>query len=187
MSGGSRRTARNRGRPLTRDGSDGRSHRDSRPVDAVRKVRSRDHGPIRLMDVSLKTLLWLGFGVVAFISVFLLIYKYHWESRHESPALRRLERVVTPLQAPKMMDLAQVRLSSMRICLKFSVDHLKKGEKMVFLNIWNGCSFKESIRKACTGAHTGPMSISESEQGYFLFCGCLFPNNSIEDANIFLE
>ncbi|XP_042436845.1 E3 ubiquitin-protein ligase UPL1-like [Zingiber officinale] len=107
MSGGSRRTARNRGRPPTIDASDGKSHRDSRPVDAVRKVRSRDHGPIRLMDVSLKTLLWLGFGFLAFISVFLLIYNHHWESWHESPALMRLRRVVTPLQASKMMDLAQ--------------------------------------------------------------------------------
>ncbi|KAG6475310.1 hypothetical protein ZIOFF_064528 [Zingiber officinale] len=107
MSGGSRRTARNRGRPPTIDASDGKSHRDSRPVDAVRKVRSRDHGPIRLMDVSLKTLLWLGFGFLAFISVFLLISNHHWESWHESPALMRLRRVVTPLQASKMMDLAQ--------------------------------------------------------------------------------
>lgn len=114
MSGGSRRTARNRGRPPIIDAGDGKSHRDSGPVDAVRKVRSRDHGPIRLMDVSLKTLLWLGFGFLAFISVFLLIYNHHWEFRHESPALRRLRRVVTPLQAPKMVDLLQVSLSSSR-------------------------------------------------------------------------
>ncbi|WOL02483.1 mannosyl-oligosaccharide glucosidase GCS1 isoform X2 [Canna indica] len=107
MSGGSRRTARNRARPSPGEPDAGDSLRGSRTVDGIRKVRSRDHGPIRLMDVSLKTLLALGFCVLALIFAFFFIYNYHWETRQEDPTLRRLKRVVTPLPAPKMMDLPQ--------------------------------------------------------------------------------
>ncbi|CAL9118938.1 unnamed protein product [Musa textilis] len=104
MSGGSRRTARSRGRPSPGEADAGESARGPRrPVEGIRNGRSRDHGPIRLRDVSLKTLLGLGF--LASLFVFFLVNNYQWVSRREDPVVRSLRRAVTPLPAPRMMDL----------------------------------------------------------------------------------
>ncbi|OAY72671.1 Mannosyl-oligosaccharide glucosidase GCS1 [Ananas comosus] len=66
-----------------------------------------DHGRIRLMDVSLGTLLGLGLGFLALLLVSLLVYNYRWGSKEEDAAVRKVMRVVTPLPAPKMMELPQ--------------------------------------------------------------------------------
>ncbi|XP_065043148.1 mannosyl-oligosaccharide glucosidase GCS1-like isoform X1 [Musa acuminata AAA Group] len=106
MSGGSRRTARSRGRSSPGEADAGESARGPRrPVEGIRNGRSRDHGPIRLRDVSLKTLLGLGF--LASLFVFFLVNNYQWGSLREDAAVRSLRRAVTPLPAPRMMDLPQ--------------------------------------------------------------------------------
>ncbi|THU49757.1 hypothetical protein C4D60_Mb06t12890 [Musa balbisiana] len=106
MSGASRRTARSRGRPSPGEADAGESARGPRhPVEGIRKGWSRDHGPIRLRDVSLKTLLGLGF--LASLFVFFLVNNYQWGSLREDAAVRSLRRAVTPLPAPRMMDLPQ--------------------------------------------------------------------------------
>ncbi|KAJ8476372.1 hypothetical protein OPV22_020099 [Ensete ventricosum] len=105
MSGGSRRAARSRGRPSPGEADAAESARGPRPVEGIRKGRSRDHGPIQLRDVSLKTLLGLGF--LASLFLFFLVNNYQWGSRREDPVVRKLRRAVTPLPAPRMMDLPQ--------------------------------------------------------------------------------
>nr|XP_010929770.1 mannosyl-oligosaccharide glucosidase GCS1 [Elaeis guineensis] len=106
MSGGSRRTARNRVKTSPADLDADESLWNRGPIHGTRKQRSRDHGPIRLMDVNVKTLLGLGFGFLALLFVAFLVYNYHRGSK-EDDAVEKLMRTVTPLPAPKMMDLPQ--------------------------------------------------------------------------------
>lgn len=107
MSGGSRRTARSRTKTSPTDVDADEPLQNRGPIRGTRKVRSRDHGPIRLMDVSLKTLLGLGFGFLALLWVAFIVYHYHWGSSNEDDAVKKVMRTVTPLPAPKMMDLIQ--------------------------------------------------------------------------------
>ncbi|XP_072999094.1 mannosyl-oligosaccharide glucosidase GCS1 [Typha latifolia] len=98
MTGSSRRTARSRAKT---------SPVESEADEPRRKWRrSRDHGPIRLMDVSIRTLFLLGFLFLALLSIGFLVYKYCWEPKDDD-AIRKIMRVVTPLPAPRMMDLPQ--------------------------------------------------------------------------------
>ncbi|RWW90539.1 hypothetical protein BHE74_00000374 [Ensete ventricosum] len=149
MSGGSRRAARSRGRPSPGEADAAESARGPRPVEGIRKGRSRDHGPIQLRDVSLKTLLGLGF--LASLFLFFLVNNYQWGSRREDPVVRKLRRAVTPLPAPRMMDLPQLLMINIR--------------RIPFLAIWLGSSFKESTRRVCTGAPTDLTCTLESEPG----------------------
>lgn len=93
--------ARIRAKP-TASGSD-----SDPPLANRRRERNRDHGPIRLMNVRIRTLLGLGFGFLAILSVAFFVYSSDGGSEEESAEVRKLMRVVTPLPAPKMMDLPQ--------------------------------------------------------------------------------
>ncbi|ONK58208.1 uncharacterized protein A4U43_C09F9600 [Asparagus officinalis] len=101
MSGGSRRTTRIRPKPPA-SGSE-----PERPSAGRRRERNRDHGPIRLMNVRICTLLGLGFGFLALLLVGFFVYSSGGGSEEELAEARKLMRVVTPLPAPKMMDLPQ--------------------------------------------------------------------------------
>lgn len=79
---------------------------------------NRDHGPIRLMNVRIRTLLGLGFGFLAILSVVFFVYSSGGGSGEESAEVRKLMRVVTPLPAPKMMDLPQVCENIISLCRK---------------------------------------------------------------------
>ena len=81
---------------------------------AARRSGRGDHGPLRLMAVSARTLLLLGITSVTLLSVSFVAYTGGWwQAEPESEgaaALRRVARSVTPLDAPRMMDLPQVRI-----------------------------------------------------------------------------
>uniref|UniRef100_A0A453GCK1 Uncharacterized protein n=1 Tax=Aegilops tauschii subsp. strangulata TaxID=200361 RepID=A0A453GCK1_AEGTS len=81
---------------------------------AARRSGRGDHGPLRVMAVSARTLLLLGIASVALLSFAFLAYTGGWwqaEAESEgAAALRRMARSVTPLDAPRMMDLPQVRV-----------------------------------------------------------------------------
>jgi mannosyl-oligosaccharide glucosidase len=103
--------SRNRGDP-----SSSAPNPDARRVAAAAAARRSgrgDHGPLRVMAVSARTLLLLGIASVSLLSVAFVAYNGGWwqaESESEgSAALRRMARSVTPLDAPRMMDLPQVR------------------------------------------------------------------------------
>ncbi|KAH7670313.1 Mannosyl-oligosaccharide glucosidase protein [Dioscorea alata] len=107
MSGaGSRRTARSRGRPAGVDSDRDEAVRNQKPIRVIGKDRSRDHGPIRLMNVSVTKLLVLGVGFLALLFLALLFYTYSLASEEDEVA-RMARTSVTPLDAPKMMDLPQ--------------------------------------------------------------------------------
>lgn len=60
------------------------------------------------MNVRIWTLLGLGFGFLALLLVGFFVYSSGGGSEEELAEARKLMRVVTPLPAPKMMDLPQV-------------------------------------------------------------------------------
>ncbi|CAM0884412.1 unnamed protein product [Alopecurus aequalis] len=114
--GGSRGTTR---RPAAASRSHGDSSSSGPDPDARRAAAAAasrrsgrgDHGPLRLMAVSARTLLLLGITSVTLLSVLFVAYTGGWwEAGSESEgsaALRRMARSVTPLDAPRMMDLPQ--------------------------------------------------------------------------------
>lgn len=113
MTGGRRRTARGGAAAAAADRGADEPRRGGGSGGAPGKRRrgsgGGDHGRIRLMDVSLGTLLGLGLGFLALLLVSLLVYNYRWGSKEEDAAVRKVMRVVTPLPAPKMMELPQVK------------------------------------------------------------------------------
>jgi mannosyl-oligosaccharide glucosidase len=113
-SGGSTRrpaaAARSRGRPSTSSEPEPDARRAA--AAAVRRRGRGDHGPLRLMDVSPRTLAFLGLASFALMSVAFVAYTGGlWEEVEAEGAatLRTVMRSVTPLPAPRMMDLAQVK------------------------------------------------------------------------------
>lgn len=158
MSGSSRRNARSRAKTSPADVDADEPLWNRGPIHGTRKGRSRDAGPIRLMDVSLKTLLGLGFGFLALLFVAFLV----WGSK-EDDAVKKLMRTVTPLPAPKMMDLSQVKrfLANSEpkkgIFLVEIPDFSQEGGHFFVPYVLNWYSFKESTRRACTGEPTDPM------------------------------
>ncbi|KAJ0972621.1 hypothetical protein J5N97_020580 [Dioscorea zingiberensis] len=107
MSGaGSRRTSRIRGRPTGVHSDRDEALENRKPTRGIGKDRSQAHGPIRLMDVSVRRLLVLGFGFLALLFIASLVYSYSVGSEEDEVA-RMARRSVTPLHAPKMMDLPQ--------------------------------------------------------------------------------
>ncbi|XP_077227087.1 mannosyl-oligosaccharide glucosidase GCS1-like isoform X2 [Tasmannia lanceolata] len=101
MTGSSRRAARSRIKP-SNDVDSGDSVQNLKAIPPrIRKERGNDHASsLRLMNVNLKSL--LGFGILAFLIIVFIIY-YHFDTVEEVQKLR----VITPLPAPKMMDLPQ--------------------------------------------------------------------------------
>lgn len=170
MSGGSRRIARSRAKTSPADLAADEPLRNRGPIHGTQKGRSRDHGPIRLMDVSLKTLLGLGFGFLALLFVAFLVYNFHGESK-EDDAVKKLMRTVTPLPAPKMMDLSQVKRflanseQKKGIFLVEIPDFSQEGDHFFVPYVLNWYSFKESTRRACTGEPTDPMCTLEFAPG----------------------
>ncbi|KAL6531514.1 hypothetical protein OROMI_027877 [Orobanche minor] len=130
MTGNSRRTARSRAKPTALEPDDDRKVLKAPPNPNVRR-RGRDQSSIRILDVNLKFL--LGFGVISFSIALFLIYRL--VNPVEVP---QIPRVITPLPAPKLMDLPMS-------C--------------------NGCSFKENTEKACIGELTGLKFILAYVQG----------------------
>ncbi|KAM0934900.1 putative mannosyl-oligosaccharide glucosidase [Dioscorea sansibarensis] len=107
MSGaGSRRTARSRGRPAGVDSDRDEAIQNRKPIPVIGKDRNRDHGPIRLMNVSVTKLLLSGFGFLALLFVASLFHTYNLGSEEDEVA-RMARTSVTPLDTPKMMDLPQ--------------------------------------------------------------------------------
>ncbi|XP_044978139.1 mannosyl-oligosaccharide glucosidase GCS1-like [Hordeum vulgare subsp. vulgare] len=116
MTGGSRGTTR-RPSAASRSGGDPSSSapdpdaRRAAAAAAARRSGRGDHGPLRLMTVSARTLLLLGIASVTLLSLAFLAYTGGWwqaEAESEgAAALRRMARSVTPLDAPRMMDLPQ--------------------------------------------------------------------------------
>ncbi|KAK3166350.1 hypothetical protein QOZ80_1AG0044680 [Eleusine coracana subsp. coracana] len=98
--------ARSRGRPASSE-----PEQDARRAAVAARRRARgDHGPLRLMDLSLRTLMLLGIATVAFVSVAIVAYTDGWWEEAEgegSATMRTVMRSITPLQAPRMMDLPQ--------------------------------------------------------------------------------
>uniref|UniRef100_A0A1D1XWE2 Mannosyl-oligosaccharide glucosidase n=1 Tax=Anthurium amnicola TaxID=1678845 RepID=A0A1D1XWE2_9ARAE len=109
MAGGTRSSARSRAKPSSSPVDSGADPllRGARPGQRVRKGRSGDHGPIRLMDVSLRTLLASGLAFVALLGIFSAFHYYRGLLASGGGGGRELMRVVTPLAAPRMMDLPQ--------------------------------------------------------------------------------
>ena len=99
MSGSSRRSARSRAVSSSAASADAETRN---PTTRTRRDMHRGRGPIRLMEVNLKSL--LGFGFLALLIVVFLIYDRTASVVVEDRSLR----IVTPLPAPKMMDLPQV-------------------------------------------------------------------------------
>ncbi|XP_058103291.1 mannosyl-oligosaccharide glucosidase GCS1 [Magnolia sinica] len=103
----SRRAARTRPKPSSVDSAspDPDSLYKQKPIARTRKERTgTDHSSIRMMEVDLKAL--LGFGIIAFAIVVLVIYRHASYTEGGGRDSQR-SRVVTPLPAPKMMDLPQ--------------------------------------------------------------------------------
>lgn len=106
MSGGSRVTARNRTKPRAGDG-DSSTNNQGATVGRGRG-KSRDHGPLHIMDVKVRTLLGIVFSFLALFLVSFLLYNRQARTE-EDVEFGKLKRVVTPLPAPRMLDLPQVR------------------------------------------------------------------------------
>src|SRR4051812_15250705 len=102
MSGSSRGTARVRAKPAASVSDSGQ------PPPNRRREGNRDRGPIQLMNVRIRALLGLGLGFLAVLFVVFLVYSSGSGSKEETAEIKKLMRVVTPLPAPKMMDLPQV-------------------------------------------------------------------------------
>jgi mannosyl-oligosaccharide glucosidase len=105
--------SRSRGDPSS-SGSVPDARRAAAAAATARRSGRGDHGPLRVMAVSARTLLLLGIASVSVLSVAFMAYTGGWwqaESESEgAAALRRMARSVTPLDAPRMMDLPQVRI-----------------------------------------------------------------------------
>lgn len=97
MTGSSRRSARSRAVPAASADAETRNR-----TTRTRRDMHRGRGPIRLMEVNITSL--LGFGFLALLIVVFLIYDHTASVVDEDRSLR----IVTPLPAPKMMDLPQV-------------------------------------------------------------------------------
>lgn len=107
-------TTRRRAAASTSRGSPSSSEPDLRAAAsaaaAARRSGRGDHGPLRLMAVSVRTLLFLGIASAALLAVAFVAYTGGWwedSESEEAAALRRMARSVTPLDAPLMMDLPQ--------------------------------------------------------------------------------
>jgi len=120
MTGGSSSTrrptaaARSRGRPSEASEPEPNARRAA--AAAARRRGRGDHGPLLLMDLRPRTLALFVLASFAFVSVAFVVYTGGWweEAEGEGAAtLRKVMRSVTPLSAPRMMDLPQV----MPICL----------------------------------------------------------------------
>ncbi|KAL6840416.1 hypothetical protein ACP4OV_030226 [Aristida adscensionis] len=100
--------ARSRGRPFAAE-----PEPDARRAAAAAAARRRgrgDHGPLRLMDLSPRTLALLGVASLALVSVAFVAYTGGWREDVEgegAATLRTVMRSITPLSAPRMMDLPQ--------------------------------------------------------------------------------
>lgn len=99
MTGSSRRSARSRA--VSSSSSAAADAETRNPTTRTRRDIHRGRGPIRLMEVNLKS--FLGFGFLALLIVVFLIYDRTASVVDEDRSLR----IVTPLPAPKMMDLPQ--------------------------------------------------------------------------------
>jgi mannosyl-oligosaccharide glucosidase len=83
----------------------------SRSAAAARRRSRGDHGLLRLLDLTPRALMFLGIASVALVSVAYVAYTGWWWEEAEgevSATLRTVMRSVTPLPAPRMMDLPQV-------------------------------------------------------------------------------
>ncbi|CAH9108499.1 unnamed protein product [Cuscuta europaea] len=97
MTGNSRRTARSRPKmPSAVD--DDRESSNTTLYPKLRRKRGKEHTSIRFLDVNLKFL--LGFGFLSFSIAFFLIY-----CLLNTVGVPQNPRVITPLPAPKLMDL----------------------------------------------------------------------------------
>ncbi|KAG0459824.1 hypothetical protein HPP92_022952 [Vanilla planifolia] len=105
MSGGNRRTARSRAKVPSDDSHDDAAAVGRRTAKGNKKGKTHDHGPLRLMEVRIRTLLGLCFGFLALLLVSFLFYTN--QRRSEDAMLQNLARVVAPLPALKMLDLPQ--------------------------------------------------------------------------------
>lgn len=114
MTGGGSSTRR----PAAVARSRGRSSEASEPDPGARRAaaaaaqrRGRgNHGPLRLMDVRPRTLAYFVIASFALVSVTFVVYTGGWWEEVEGEGvatLRKVMRSVTPLPAPRMMDLPQ--------------------------------------------------------------------------------
>jgi mannosyl-oligosaccharide glucosidase len=106
--------ARSRGRPSEASEPDPGARRAAAAA-AQRRGRGNP-GPLRLMDVRPRTLAYFVVASFALVSVTFVVYTGGWWEEVEgegAATLRKVMRSVTPLPAPRMMDLPQV----MPICL----------------------------------------------------------------------
>lgn len=87
------------------------SIRNVKPNQRLRKTRNSDRVSIRIFGANQKAMLW--FGIVAFVTVWFLIR--HLLKVEEAQKLS----VVTPLPAPKLMDLPQVTATGYLIPIIF--------------------------------------------------------------------
>jgi mannosyl-oligosaccharide glucosidase len=113
--------ARSRGRPS--DASEPEPDARRAAAAAARRRGRGDHGPLRLMDVSPRTLALLGITSFALVSCAFVAYTGGWWEEVEaegSATLRKVMRSVTPLSAPRMMDLPQVTTIGLAIAMLFS-------------------------------------------------------------------
>ncbi|KAK8928705.1 Mannosyl-oligosaccharide glucosidase GCS1 [Platanthera zijinensis] len=106
MTEGSRRTSRIRAKLPAGGGDIDPLAGNQRATVLRRRGKSLDHGLLKLMNVRVRTLLGIG---LLFLS--LLIVSFFFYNRKgpadEDTEVRKLMRVVTPLPAPKMLDLPQ--------------------------------------------------------------------------------
>ncbi|TKW18493.2 hypothetical protein SEVIR_5G437000v4 [Setaria viridis] len=102
--------ARSRGRPSDASEPEPDARRAAAAAAAARRRGRGDHGPLRLMYVSTRTLALLGIVSFALASVAFVTYTGGWWEEVETEGaatLRTVMRSVTPLSAPRMMDLPQ--------------------------------------------------------------------------------
>ena len=109
--------ARSRGRPS--DASEPEPDARRAAAAAARRRGRGDHGPLRIMDVRRRTLAFLGIASFALMSVAFVAYTGGWWEEVEgegAATLRTVMRSVTPLPAPRMMDLPQVMPIGLPCC-----------------------------------------------------------------------
>ncbi|PKA57738.1 Mannosyl-oligosaccharide glucosidase GCS1 [Apostasia shenzhenica] len=106
MSGASRRTARSRAKAPPGDGYGDAAAGVRRAITGSGSGKSRDHGPLHLMDVRVRTLLGIGFSFLILLLVAFFFY-YHHARDAENLEFEKMMRFVTPFPAPKMLDLPQ--------------------------------------------------------------------------------
>lgn len=102
MTGGGRRSTRSRAKSATDVNEDDDALLKTKPISKLRRVKAKDHGnSLRILNANLKIL--LGVGIVAALLIFFFV-NHLISPAEEAPR----PRVITPLPAPKIMDLPQV-------------------------------------------------------------------------------